>query len=343
MDAEFFCLNAHVESAGALVRRLTRSVDPSVAMRVWNFDTEDNDERAEAGRRYTKLLHASIPPERDLSIEVNNSLQLFSQRVYIRIYWPLVVEGVYRYPGIDGWVHGAYRTEYARQFHGGGRGLEWFLPALAVRDRMVLVPRGQNDPLEQIGTGAPEQPLERGVIEVEFADRDDVGPALDRVGRELRAELRNELLAYQSFHLSEPEDLDTVSAYLAVPPGLLRRAVREEAGARELIYRQLRVSAAPEVVTTEVQTRLSIVVENPSDIDLGTLDVQVRGPGSGFEINPERVRIQLAAGDEVRADFSVAALREGEFVLEVLFVDVDLEVPRDMLPVQQLWITSRRD
>jgi hypothetical protein len=41
-----------------------------------------------------------------------------------------------------------------------------------------------------------------------------------------------------------------------------------------------------------------------------------------------------------RADFSVAATREGEFVLKVLFLDADVDAPRDMLPMQQLWITS---
>ena len=85
---------------------------------------------------------------------------------------------------------------------------------------------------------------------------------------------------------------------------------------------------------------MSLQIDNPSEIDLGQLRVQVRGPSSGIEVSPERAQIQLPAHASVRVDFSVASTREGEFVLEVLFLDADADAPGEMLPMQHLWITS---
>jgi hypothetical protein len=341
MDAELFCLNSSIDTAGLLLRSLNDFVDPTISLKVLNADTEAFTEREEIGRRYTKLLYASIPPDRELNIEAVTRIELFGNRIYVRIYWPMLVEGYYSYPGVSELVRGMYWSHYERQFHAQGRGLEQFLPALAIRDRMVLVPKGQNETLESMGPNEPiRPPLQRGVIEVDFEDPTELRRAFTAIGKELREELRNELRAYQSFHLSEQSDFDTVSARLGVPPSLLRRAIREQSDAKELIYKQLRCTVEPTTIVKDVQTRLSLRIDNPSELNLGKLRVQVRGPSNGMEVNPERVNVNLDARASVSADFSVAATREGEFVLEVLFLDVDVDVPRDMLPMQQLWITS---
>lgn len=340
MDAEFFCLSSQMDSVGQLVRYLGRFVDPTIALHVMNADASDWNERAQLGRRYTELLHGSIPPERELGIEMNTSLELFGSRVYLRIFWPMLVEGYYWYPGADELVKGLYRTFYNRYFDGRD-GLSLFLPALAIRDRMVLVPSGQNETLESMGPNEPAPPpLQRGVIEVDFQNPKELERAFATIGKELRRELRQELQAYQSFQLSDQVDFDAVSAHLGVPPSLLRHAIREEHKARELIYNQLRCTAEPAAVVKNVQTRVSLRIDNPSDVDLGQLRVQLRGPSSGIEINPERVNIRLPAQASVRADFSVASTRVGEFALEVLFLDAEVNAPLDLLPVQQLWITS---
>jgi hypothetical protein len=253
----------------------------------------------------------------------------------------MLVEGYYQNPGTGELVLGIYRTIYEQQFHAYDGALNLFLPALAIRDRMVLVPRGQNERLESMGSNEPPRaPLQRAVIEVDFEDPLELEQAFVTIGKELRRELRRELLAYQSFHLSDESDLATVSAHLGVTPSLLRHALHEESDARELIYKQLRCTLESSTIVKDVQTRLSLRINNPSAVDLGELRVQVRGPSSGLEVSPPRVSVRLPAEASVCADFSVAATREGEFVLEVLFLDIDADVPRDMLPVQQLWITS---
>jgi hypothetical protein len=340
MDAEFYCRNVHLSAAGELVRSLTKLVDPTIALKVMNLDTASSVDRMEAGRRYTKLLHASIPPERELGIEAVTGLELFGSRVYIRIYWPMLVEGDYSYPGENRVVRRLYWTTYERNFHK-GMGLEQFLPALALRERMVLVPKGQNATLAGMGPNEPPRPpLQRGVLEVDFDDPAEMEQAFLVVGKELRRELRHELLAYQSFQQSDRPDIDTASAYLGVSPSLLTRALREESDSRERIYKQLRCKLEPTTIVKDRQTRMTLWIDNPSGIDLGELRVQVRGPRSGLEVNPERANIHLPAEASSRTDFSLAATREGDFVLEVLFLDLDAEVPREMLPVQQLWITS---
>jgi hypothetical protein len=341
MDAEFFCLNTSIDLAGQLVRYLDRFVDPSIALKVMNTETEEWDERQQIGQRYTRLLHASIPPERELSIEANSSIEVFGSRIYLRVYWPMLVHGYYWYPGVSELVEGLYWTRFERRVYDRDGSLTRFLPALAIRDRMVLVPKGQNEILESMGPNEPAPPpLQRGVIEADFRDPVEMEQAFVTIGQALRKELRNELLAYQSFHLSDQSEFNTVSAHLGVPPSMLRYALREESDARELIYNQLRCELEPATIVKDIQTRVSLQIDNPSAVDLGELRVQVRGPSSGIEINPERVKVGLAAHGSARADFSVAATREGEFVLEVLFLDLDLDVPRDMLPMQQLWITS---
>jgi hypothetical protein len=253
----------------------------------------------------------------------------------------MLVQGYYWSPDVDDPVLGTYWTTFEQQFHGGGRGLERFLPALAIRDRMVLVPQGQNETLEAIGSNEPPPPpLQRGVLEVDFEDPAAMEQAFETVGRALRAELREELSAYQSFQLSDRLDLDAASAHLGVPSDLLRHALREQTQARELILKQVRCSLQPATIVKDVQTRVALSIDNPSAVDLGELRVQLRGPTSGLEISPERVPIQLPAESSARADFSVAATREGEFVLEALFLDAVVDEARVLLPVQQLWITS---
>jgi len=341
MDAEFFCLPDDMEVVGQLVRYLGRLVDPTISLKVQDIEANDYSGQYRTGSRYIQLLHGSIPPERQLGIEVNTSIALFGSRIYLRVYWPMLVQGYYWGP--LGLSEGLYRTIDYRHFDR-LHGLGLFLPALAIRDRMVLVPKGQNKELESMGPNEPPPPpLERGVIEVDFRNPAEVEQAFVRIGEELRRELRQELAAYQSFHLSDEVDFDAVSAHLGVPPSLLRHAIREESSARELIYNQLRCTAEPATVVTDVQTRMSLRIDNPSEIDLGRLRVQVRGPRSGLEINPERVSVELPAGASVRADFSVVATRAGEFAIEVLFLDADADAARDMLPVQQLWITSVAD
>lgn len=341
MDAELFCLTEHVELAGSLLRQLNTLVDPTIALKVHDIGTAASDERHEIARRYTKLLHASIPPERELRIEAVTGLELFGNRIYLRVYWPMLVSGWYSYPGVDELVWGMYWGIYEQHFHARGRGLELFLPALALRDRMVVVPRDQNEALEGMGRNEPAPPpLQRGVIEVDFAASAETERAFERIGRELRSELRRELAAYRSFHPSEPLDLDAVSAHFGVPPALLQRAVRENADTRQQVHRQLRCTLNPTVVVRDLQTRITLQIENPSTVDLGRLRVQLRGPRTGLEVNPEQLEVELPAGATARADLSVAATREGEFALEVLFLDPVVDVPRDLLPVQQLWLTS---
>lgn len=341
MDAEFFCLNTQTESASQLVRYLNQYVDPTISLKVMDAHTQAWDVRAEIGRRYTKLMHASIPPERELNIEAVTQLELFGNRIYLRVYWPMLVDGYYWSPEYRGMVRGLYWTTYEQQFHGKGRGLELFLPALAIRDRMVLVPKGQNETLEGMGLNEPPRPpLQRGVIEADFADTAEMEEAFSKIGKELRRELRQELAAYKSFLASDQLDLDAAAAYLAVPVDMLRHALREDSNARELVYKQLRCNFEPNTVVKDIQTRVSLQIDNPSEVDLGEVRVQVRGPSSGMEINPERVRVELPAQARVHADFSVAATRAGDFALEVMFLERDIDAPRDLLPMQQLWISS---
>jgi hypothetical protein len=341
MDAEFYCLNEHVDAASQLLRYIDEYVDPTIALKIMNTDQQAWQQRKEVALRYTKLLHASIPPERELGIEADTETELFASRIYMRVYWPMLVQGYYWHPGVSDLVWGTYHSTYERQFHAWDKSLAQFLPALAIRDRMVLVPEGQNATLESMGVPDPARaPLERGVIEVDFADSDGLEDAFRSVGQELRRELRRELLAYQSFQLGDEIDFTTVAAHLGVPPSLLRHAIREQADAKELIYRQLRTSLEPTVVVKDIQTRLSLVVDNPSTVDLGHLRVQLRGPSTGLDVNPDRVEVAIPAASTVRVDYSVAATREGEFALEVLFLDADADQPRDMLPTRQLWLTS---
>jgi hypothetical protein len=343
MDAEFYCVNAHLDSVGHLLRSLNKFVDPTIAVKVMNFDPEGRTARRDLGQRYTQLLYATIPPERELSIEAVGSMELFGNRIYLRIYWPMLTEQYGWDSNVGQYVRNLRLTTSYRQFHAGMHGLELFLPALAIRDRMVLVPKGQNKTLEGMGSNDPTQPvLQRSVIEVDFADASDIERACIQVGEELRKELRYELAAYHSYNLSDQSDFDTVSALLGVPPSLLRRAIREEADARELIYNQLSCTVEPTTIVADVQTRITIVVDNPSGVELGDLRMQVRGPSSGLAINPERVALRLGANSSARADFSVVAGREGEFVLETIFLDPDFDAPRDMMPAQQIWITSTR-
>ena len=125
-------------------------------------------------------------------------------------------------------------------------------------------------------------------------------------------------------------------------PNMLQRVLQEDAVARNLVYHQLRCTIEPADLVQNVQTRVTLQVENPSEANLGQVLLHVRGPRTGLEINPDRVDLTLNSHTVLTVDLSMAALREGDFAVEVLILQQNTEVPSSSLPVHHLWIHASR-
>src|SRR5262245_66046588 len=111
MDADFFYVDTPSIPPARLLAMIAAHVDPSIAMLQHDAKTRNYKERATIGSRYAQLLQASIPPDHSLSLEVNTDVDMFGGRIYIRIYWPILIQEYWQYEG-DIPVYGEY-SKYA--------------------------------------------------------------------------------------------------------------------------------------------------------------------------------------------------------------------------------------
>src|SRR3569832_105557 len=128
------------------------------------------------------LLQAAIPPEQGIAL----SLDEFSYsvyRVYIKAYFSMSVS----YWGSS------------RSF--AGMDLLDFFPAVAVQDRMVLVPLGLRRKLARSDEEFPAFPAPQagGGLELDFKDENALRTAVRTVSERLNADFLKDLQKYGSF------------------------------------------------------------------------------------------------------------------------------------------------
>lgn len=338
MDADFFYVGTPSINPARLLAMIAAHVDPSIALRAYDANTKDYRERAAIGARYTQLLQASIPPQHSLSLNVVTDMDLFGARIYIRVYWPILVQEYWQYEGEIPVIYGGYSMEGHASFFMHNQGLTPFFPALAIRDRMVIVPKGQNRVLK--GSLEDQDALAKlrpEVTEVDFSDEAGLDHAVAAVGHGLRTELRHELRAYGSFRKADAWDLADAATHLGVTLGFLQRALEQEAPKATRLYEQLSCQFSGTEVTTGRWNRVMLKIRNDSDVDLAELMAVVIGPA---EVLPARIPAAVGARSSTEVPIAVKPSDPGAFPLEIAFLLPEDQVLADLLPRHQIWLES---
>lgn len=340
MEAEFFYVDEPSIAPARLLAMTAAYVDPSVALRTYNVNTRDYRERAAVGARYEQLLQASIPPWHNLSVQVLTGIDMFGGRIYVRVYWPTLIQEYWQYEDAIP-VYGGYSMYKDASFFVSGHGLSRFFPAVAIRGRMVIVPKGQNKILK--GDLKDKDALARlrpNVAEVDLSDEAKLEKAMAAVGQRLRTELRHELQAYGSFRKPGDWKLADAATHLGVTLSLLQRALQQEAPKATRIYERLSCEFDRTEVTAGRWNKVTLRIRNESDVDLAELTAQVIGP---VEVLPARIPAAVKARSSTEVPVSVKPSDLGAFPLEIAFLLPEDQVLAEWLPRHHIWLESIAD
>lgn len=312
MKAELFVHTNSQFAVEPLRLLLAELIGPELALDVYDLDgaaAVQNNVRI--GVRYSRLLQAAIPPKLGLSVTVKE-LDWQGGRLYIRVYWPVYMYSAAR---TDYYAEGSVPF-FPSQF-------DSFFPALAIRDRMVLVPFGQGQTLSNVHPG--ETVVSRGlnpdVGEVDFHDAQALRAAMDTVAKDVSGQLQQELMAWASFRPSGTSDLRAAARELDVDAALLTRMLKHRIEELRHAYERLECKLDKTQLPPKRWTRTVLTITNGYDQAMADVTVNVAGP---VEILPSRISIDLPAGGEVTIPLSIKPTDEGEFPIEITLVQ-----PRD--------------
>lgn len=316
MKTEIFYLEHQKGRIEALKNTLRQHIYPALAITEYQIEWAREQDASRAGWRYVKLLQASIPPEKGINLNIHE-LGVFGYRFYIEVYY------AFRY-----FARRAFQTDR----------LSEFFPAVAIGDRMVLIPRGLGEKLKGDDQGlSPFNPVEMGgVIETDFDDPAELTQAADQVAGILRADLLRELRAYASYQKAADFDLARIARDLEMDAGFILHALKAEATELDF-YDQLHCELDLHRVSPDSWTKVHLSVRNDSDMDLADLSIDVSGPAA---IRPSRLAISVPARSTQTLPIAIKPDGRGEFPIEVTFTLPDDRVFANLLPVHHIWLQS---
>jgi hypothetical protein len=321
MKVELF-YRASKHSIDVLGDLLRRHLSPDVSLTAFNLD--ETDDLAKVATEYVKLIHAALPPSVVLGVR---QFEGFGRRVYFQVYYSL-----FTYP-------------VSQDFHD----FDQFVPAVAIRRKMALVPMGLSQALSRldatydrsisdvlmmnrlIGEVLTGSFGSEGLIEVDFGAGDRLAESVRQLNARLRRDLVDELRNY-AVHHPEELDLEKAASDLDVDAGFMAR-IRSEL-VHEDFYGRLGCELRPQEVALAQWTRMSLSIRNQSD-QHADVEVVLTGP---IEILPKRLRLRVAGNSTGVVEFALKATEKGEFPLEVVLALADNKQIAQWLPVFYIWI-----
>lgn len=335
MLAEFFHLTEDTVKIGPIARLLRKYVDPGIQFMASDVETGPTAARQRTLDRYRQLLHATVTPSQNLLITFT-AFDWYERRVYGAIFLPA---GSYGY-GVDiggmSMLSAYYRMSNPSYAYPGRKGLEFFFPALAVRDRMVLVPVGQGNLLER--TGLPKADvIRRDVLEVDFGDEVALEAAIQVMAREVRREVRRELVAYRRMSGQEDDDLEEAATHLGVTPAFIEQSLTEEGREAAVVYERVSCDLDKKTVEQGRWTRMNLVVRNDSDEALRGVAVTIKGP---VEVLPGTLEVDLPARTTIEVPVAIRPPDAGDFPVEIALVARVHQDLADFLPRHHVWLES---
>ena len=271
------------------------------------------------GWRYLKLLQAAIPPEQGISLGLDEfSYSIY--RVYIKAYFSM---------GPSYWGN-------TRGFSGSD--LLSFFPAVAVQDRMALVPLGLRRSLVRRDEEFPAFPALKagGVLELDFDDENALRTAVRMVSERLNADFLKELQAYRSFQDLNSLSLQTVADDLNTDLGYLQHLLKgDEHVFDRASYNSLQWTITPEELPVNRWTKVTLSLRNNSDQNVEKLLVQIRGP---VKVSPERIELTVAANSSADTLVAINPEESGDYPLEIVGVLPQDKPLADFIHAKPVWV-----
>lgn len=269
-----------------------------------------------AAQRYVQLLNASTPIRADV-----NRVSIMGWAFYLQVYWHLDDD--------------PYGPTSMRDFHGSD--FSTFFPALAVRERMVLVPQAQRSvPPSMPHDPALELYLRGDLISVDFADAAALRGALQSVSGAVQRELAREARQVRRQFPGAHPDTASLATELTVHPDDLTQALAADS-AFAVAIDALDCKLDPSTIPSGRWTRVRLTVTNDQAVDLGRLDVVVAGP---VRVRPEGLSVEVPASGTGDVDLSLNPEDAGEFPLEVRLSPPPDSPMREEDTVRNLWLVS---
>jgi len=313
MNVEIFYMDDQEDLVAGLGEELRRQVYPGLAVKLQRLSSNQREVIA-MGQRYVKLLQASIRPEKGFDLNLA-AFEHFGYRFYIYVYYAFAYYAAKKIERLSG-----------------------LLPAVAVRNRMMLVPSGLGRELEWAWNDQLSSPLIAlemgGAAEVDFRKREAAEQSLAQIGRRMRADLLQEMRAYASYRSLAAIDLATLAQDLDVDMGFAQHFLKTGA-ADWTFYRQLTCELDQRKIPLGRWTRVSLSIRNDSDVPLSGLIIKVAGP---VEIRPTRLQADVPPRSTRKVPVALKPNESGEFPLEVVLALPDDRVFTDWLPIQHLWL-----
>src|SRR6185295_979809 len=189
MKAEIYYLEDQQGLVDGIAEILRANLHPDLEVETNRIAFSDERQVLNIARRYVKLLQASIRPETGLQVGIYE-LDHLGYRFYIYVYYEF--------------VYSSLKPLSLRDF----------FPAIAVRNRMALVPVGLGNKLDwtsRVPGSVLKSPEIGGAAEVSFDDRSRVEEALKAVAQSTRADLLREIRAYADYRKPGEISLPTLA------------------------------------------------------------------------------------------------------------------------------------
>jgi hypothetical protein len=272
LRARVFSLKAQEALRRAIAKSL-RTFYPDIEIDHRVYD-EEHDSR-NVGQSYLQLLKASTIGAGAFTLEVEN-----------------------QYGTWDYWDYSAdieRANHFLRLSHDSK---EKIFPAVAILNRMVIVPQGIRDALDVPTDFAYIfKPLDlQGVLSVDFDGRDAIPNAIARVGAEIRAEIVSLARRQMAMHRIPAPDLEDLSKLLGAHVDFLEELRQEILSPLPRLV--VEITSGP--ARLRKVSRVVLEVRNESEHAAGLVDVQIRAPWNGMEEPPTRYseRLDFSPGND---------------------------------------------
>jgi len=319
MKTEIFYLGDQLEVVQEISKLLRDKIYPGLKIVLYQIDDlNENNNLDEIAARYQKLIRASIKPEtrpeKRVELTTENRRYYGGSGLYIRIY---------------------YFWNYTALWE--GNQLVAFLPAVAVHDRLFIVPKDIDKILRSEGEEVEFlKPLETGgAIRLDYGDRASIPKVVAEVTHNLYDEFRYNLRASASLMPDHDFSIPELSSGLGVDPGFLQYFLKSEVSGISF-YKQLVCDVSPKEIPFGRWSAVTLNLQNNTELDLSNLEVSITGP---VEIRPtRRIEVDLPAHDAVEVKISLKPQDRGEFPLEIILIRPDDRIYHEYLHVHDIWL-----
>jgi hypothetical protein len=253
LKAQIFYLKSQQKLRRDIASSLRRIFYADIEIEDAMYDDENEAQIKKVGRSYLELMRAS-------TVTVDGSFTIVEEHEERGYYW---------------YTDGKYMLRLPKELK------TRVFPAVAIMDRMVMVPREIHQAFEVPTDFAYIfRPLDvRGVVLADFTDRQTIDHAVLRVAAQIRKEIVSIARRHMSSQGMRSPDLEELSQLLDLDTDFLEELTEEIIGPSHHLVTEV-TSKSPRL---KQDSPVTLSIRNESADPLGTVRVQIRAPSGVME------------------------------------------------------------